>query len=66
MKERKLTHICTEHMIKNKLEKIIKATKEHTACSNRCVKNMLVLYMESPAKKQKLPCNKYLWLKNLN
>jgi hypothetical protein len=35
-------------MIKNKLEKIIKATKEHTACSNRCVKNMLVLYMESP------------------
>ena len=54
MKEPKLTHIRTEHMIKNKLEKIKKATKEHTACSYRCVQNMLVLYMESPAKKQKI------------
>ena len=63
MKEPKLTHIRTEHMIKNKLEKIKKATKEHTACSNRWVENMLVLYMESPAKKQKLRGNKYLRLK---
>ena len=31
MKERKLTHIRTEHMIKNKLEKIIKARLQKNA-----------------------------------
>ena len=67
MKEPKLTHIRTEHMIKNKLEKIIKArlqkntqlvvTGEWKTCLY-CIWNHL-------PRNKKLPGKKYLRLKNL-
>ena len=67
MKEPKLTHIRTEHMIKNKLEKIIKARLQKNTqlvVTGECKTCLYCTWNHLPRNK-KLPGNKYLRLKNL-